>query len=44
MLELLTVLPQEADSHKIACRPERRRQFVTELKAGVGDAVEVLSG
>lgn len=30
-LELLTVLPQEASSYKIAARPERRRQFQKEL-------------
>ncbi|KAF3340567.1 transportin-3 isoform X1 [Carex littledalei] len=30
-LELLTVLPQEANSHRIAARPERRRQFEKEL-------------
>ncbi len=43
MLEMLTVLPQEADSHKIALRPERRRRFEEELKAAVSDALDVLA-
>ncbi|KAJ3682345.1 hypothetical protein LUZ60_014918 [Juncus effusus] len=30
-LELLTILPQEANSYRIAARPERRRQFEKEL-------------
>lgn len=31
LLELLTVLPEEANSYRIAARPERRRQFEKEL-------------
>ncbi|KAF9624704.1 hypothetical protein IFM89_012997 [Coptis chinensis] len=42
-LELLTVLPQEAFSHKIAARPERRRQFEKELILSVGVAMDVLT-
>jgi len=43
LLELLTVLPQEANSTKIAVRPERRRQHAQELKLSLGQAFEVLS-
>lgn len=43
MLELLTVLPQEAESNKIAIRPERRRRFEGELAAAFGDALAILS-
>lgn len=43
LLELLTVLPQEAHSHKIAVRPERRRQFQKELASSVHDAFRVLT-
>uniref|UniRef100_A0A383V7P9 Importin N-terminal domain-containing protein n=1 Tax=Tetradesmus obliquus TaxID=3088 RepID=A0A383V7P9_TETOB len=43
MLELLTVLPQEADSRKIACRPERRAAFAAELRAIIPDALQLLT-
>ncbi|GBF90722.1 hypothetical protein Rsub_03023 [Raphidocelis subcapitata] len=43
MLEMLTVLPQEADSRKIACRPERRAAFEEELRQALPHALEVLS-
>ncbi|KAF6259150.1 armadillo-type protein [Scenedesmus sp. NREL 46B-D3] len=43
MLELLTVLPQEADSRKIACRPERRAAFAAELRAVIPDALQLLT-
>ncbi|KAK9116972.1 hypothetical protein Sjap_015919 [Stephania japonica] len=42
-LELMTVLPQEAFSHKIAARPERRRQFEKELISSVGVALDILT-
>ncbi|KAI3833657.1 hypothetical protein MKX03_022435 [Papaver bracteatum] len=42
-LELLTVLPQEAFSHKIAARPERRRQFEKELISAAEVAFNVLT-
>ncbi|KAG2500508.1 hypothetical protein HYH03_001285 [Edaphochlamys debaryana] len=38
MLELLTVLPQEVHSYKIAVRPERRRAFAGELQANTSAA------
>eukprot|EP00879_Flechtneria_rotunda_P018208 GHRR01019098.1.p2 GENE.GHRR01019098.1~~GHRR01019098.1.p2 ORF type:complete len:293 (+),score=112.18 GHRR01019098.1:708-1586(+) len=43
MLELLTVLPQEADSRKISCRPERRAAFQAELRAAIPDALNLLT-
>eukprot|EP00878_Enallax_costatus_P020398 GHUV01021558.1.p1 GENE.GHUV01021558.1~~GHUV01021558.1.p1 ORF type:complete len:515 (+),score=87.61 GHUV01021558.1:142-1545(+) len=43
MLELLTVLPQEADSRKISCRPERRAAFAAELRAVIPDALNLLT-
>lgn len=43
MLEMLTVLPQEADSRKVACRPERRGEFAEELRAYLPHALEVLT-
>ncbi|KXZ44767.1 hypothetical protein GPECTOR_62g882 [Gonium pectorale] len=43
MLELLTVLPQEVHSYKIAVRPERRRAFVGELQANTGAAFDILT-
>ncbi|KAI8470335.1 MAG: armadillo-type protein [Monoraphidium minutum] len=43
MLEMLTVLPQEADSRKIACRPERRAAFQGELRGYLPHALEVLT-
>ncbi|GLC47401.1 hypothetical protein PLESTB_001959900 [Pleodorina starrii] len=43
MLELLTVLPQEVHSYKIAVRPERRRAFSGELQANTGAAFEILT-
>uniref|UniRef100_A0A0D6R4R4 Uncharacterized protein n=1 Tax=Araucaria cunninghamii TaxID=56994 RepID=A0A0D6R4R4_ARACU len=42
-LELLIVLPQEAYSHKIAVRPERRRQFQKELISSVEVAFNLLT-
>ncbi|KAH7433967.1 hypothetical protein KP509_07G095100 [Ceratopteris richardii] len=42
-LELLTVLPQEAYSHKTAVKPERRRRFQKELGASTQDAFEALT-
>ncbi|XP_077219523.1 ARM repeat superfamily protein isoform X2 [Tasmannia lanceolata] len=42
-LELLTVLPQEVFSHKIAARPERRRQFEKELISSVEVALNLLT-
>lgn len=42
-LELLTVLPEEAFSHKIAARPERRRQFEKELISSVGITLDILT-
>ncbi|KAG2431638.1 hypothetical protein HYH02_013215 [Chlamydomonas schloesseri] len=43
MLELLTVLPQEVHSYKIAVRPERRRSFAAELMANTGAAFDILT-
>eukprot|EP00850_Spirogloea_muscicola_P000526 SM000002S05606 [mRNA] locus=s2:1152982:1161233:- [translate_table: standard] len=43
LLEILTVLPQEASSYKIAIRPERRRQFISELVAAVPEALNLLA-
>ncbi|GFR52886.1 hypothetical protein Agub_g15518, partial [Astrephomene gubernaculifera] len=43
MLELLTVLPQEVHSYKIAVRPERRRAFTNELRANTSAAFEILT-
>ncbi|KIY97732.1 hypothetical protein MNEG_10232 [Monoraphidium neglectum] len=43
MLEILTVLPQEADSRKISCRPERRAAFQEELRGYLPHALEVLT-
>ncbi|CAG9460545.1 unnamed protein product [Pedinophyceae sp. YPF-701] len=43
MLELLTVLPQEAEGTKAAVRPQRRREFLQELVASVQGALEVLA-
>nr|CAD1836172.1 unnamed protein product [Ananas comosus var. bracteatus] len=42
-LELLTVLPQEAYSYKIAARPERRRQFEKELISSAEVALTLLT-
>ncbi len=41
LLEMLIVLPQEATSHKVAARPERRRQFHMELQEQAPDALQV---
>eukprot|EP00850_Spirogloea_muscicola_P002208 SM000008S22297 [mRNA] locus=s8:929494:937857:+ [translate_table: standard] len=43
LLEIVTVLPQEASSYKIAIRPERRRQFISELVAAVPEALNLLA-
>ncbi|KAL2608832.1 hypothetical protein R1flu_027405 [Riccia fluitans] len=43
LLELVTVLPQEAQSYKISVRPERRRQFQRELVESVQDAFSLLT-
>ncbi|ONK70738.1 uncharacterized protein A4U43_C04F1020 [Asparagus officinalis] len=42
-LELLTVLPQEASSYKIAVRPERRRQFEKEISSSAEVAFGLLT-
>lgn len=42
-VELLTVLPQEASSYKIAARPERRRQFQKELISSADVAFGLLA-
>lgn len=42
-LELLTVLPQEASSYKIAVRSERRRQFEKELSSSAEVACRLLT-
>uniref|UniRef100_A0A0D3HEQ8 Importin N-terminal domain-containing protein n=1 Tax=Oryza barthii TaxID=65489 RepID=A0A0D3HEQ8_9ORYZ len=42
-LELLTVLPQECSSHKIAARPERRRQFENDLRSSAEVALSLLT-
>ncbi|KAG9439130.1 hypothetical protein H6P81_019295 [Aristolochia fimbriata] len=42
-LELLTVLPQEAMSYRIAVRPERRRQFEKELISSMEIALSLLT-
>ncbi|KAJ7520942.1 hypothetical protein O6H91_19G031100 [Diphasiastrum complanatum] len=42
LLELLTVLPQEANSWKVAVRPERRRQFQVALMSSIQDAFNLL--
>ncbi|KAH9568191.1 hypothetical protein CY35_03G065200 [Sphagnum magellanicum] len=42
LLELLAVFPQEANSYKIAVRPERRRQFHRDLVGSVQDAFDLL--
>ncbi|GAX77385.1 hypothetical protein CEUSTIGMA_g4831.t1 [Chlamydomonas eustigma] len=43
LLELLIVLPQEANSQKVAVRPERRRQHAQELTGAVGLALDILT-
>ncbi|PKA55080.1 hypothetical protein AXF42_Ash003717 [Apostasia shenzhenica] len=43
LLELLTVLPEEAFSYKIAARPDRRRQFEKELASSAENAFSLLS-
>uniref|UniRef100_A0A0D9XKL7 Exportin-1/Importin-beta-like domain-containing protein n=1 Tax=Leersia perrieri TaxID=77586 RepID=A0A0D9XKL7_9ORYZ len=42
-LELLIVLPQECSSHKIAARPERRRQFENDLRSSAEVALSLLT-
>ncbi|EFN54933.1 hypothetical protein CHLNCDRAFT_134668 [Chlorella variabilis] len=44
MLELLTVLPQEASSYQPAVRPERRRAVIDEMMAYAPQALQILSG
>ena len=41
---MLLLLPQEAGSHKIAVRPERRRHYAQELKSAASLALNILSG
>lgn len=41
LLEMLIVLPQEATSHKVATRPERRRHFLIELQQQAPEALQV---
>ncbi|KAK9827594.1 hypothetical protein WJX81_001986 [Elliptochloris bilobata] len=43
MLEVLTVLPQEAGSYRPAVRPERRRAMVAELVSAVPAVLQVLA-
>uniref|UniRef100_A0A7S0WIF6 Importin N-terminal domain-containing protein n=1 Tax=Chlamydomonas leiostraca TaxID=1034604 RepID=A0A7S0WIF6_9CHLO len=43
LLELLTVLPQEVSSFRIAVRPERRRQHAQELRGTIGVAIDILT-
>ncbi|KAI7846036.1 hypothetical protein COHA_000403 [Chlorella ohadii] len=43
MLELLTVLPQEASSYQPAVRPERRRQVQDEMLAYAPQALQILA-
>ena len=43
MLELLTVLPQEAGGYQPALRPERRRQVQVEMESALPRALGVLS-
>ena len=43
MLELLTVLPQEAGGHHPALRPERRRQLRQEMEASLPRVLSVLA-
>ncbi len=43
LLELLIVLPQEANSSRVAVRPERRRQHAQDLASCVALALEILS-
>jgi len=43
LLEMLTVIPQEAGSYKDAIRPERRREYMLELRACAPSAMEMLS-
>ncbi|KAL6641081.1 hypothetical protein ACP70R_019262 [Stipagrostis hirtigluma subsp. patula] len=42
-LELLIVLPQETSSYKIAARPERRRQFESDLCSSANVALSLLT-
>jgi len=42
-LELLIVLPQETSSYKIAARPERRRQFESDLCTSANVAISLLT-
>ncbi|GJP44351.1 hypothetical protein CLOM_g3730 [Closterium sp. NIES-68] len=43
LLELLTVVVQEVGAHKLAVRPERRRQFSAELVACAPDVLALLA-
>ncbi|CAI5502615.1 unnamed protein product [Closterium sp. Naga37s-1] len=43
LLELLTVVVQEVGAHKLAVRPERRRQFSAELVACAPDVLTLLA-
>ncbi|XP_020574116.1 transportin MOS14 isoform X2 [Phalaenopsis equestris] len=43
LLELLTVLPEEAYNYRIAARPERRRHFEKELASSVKTAFSLLT-
>ncbi|KAL6883266.1 hypothetical protein ACP4OV_010680 [Aristida adscensionis] len=43
LLELLIVLPQETSSYKIAARPERRRQFESDLCSSADVALRLLA-
>jgi len=42
LLEMLTVIPEEAGSYQAAIRPERRREYLSELMACTSGALELL--
>ncbi|CAL8471497.1 g11039 [Coccomyxa elongata] len=43
LLDLLTILPQEAGSYQPAVRPERRRQLIQEMEAAIPSALQLLA-
>ncbi|BDA46876.1 Transportin-3 [Coccomyxa sp. Obi] len=43
LLELLTILPQEAGSYRPAVRPERRRQLIQEMEVAIPSALQLLA-
>lgn len=44
MLELMTVIPQEASSQRVAVHPARRAQYRDELRAALPDVLLILTG